>query len=107
MSEENDRHRYVYIGGDMICSVLTNDKVYKYISNTGNNLKPHSIAIGKEDIYLLTPHFEFSRREKIDDDNLLETSLDNVDPFNYHYPSKCGKHSFKKLRKYKIRLNYE
>ena len=25
ISEENDKHRYFYIGGDMICSFLTND----------------------------------------------------------------------------------
>ena len=25
ISEENDRHRYVYIGGNMVCSFLTND----------------------------------------------------------------------------------
>ena len=31
-SEENHKHRYVYIGGDMICSFLTNDNIYKYIS---------------------------------------------------------------------------
>ena len=36
VSEENNRYRYVYIGGDMVCSFLTNDKIYKYISNMGN-----------------------------------------------------------------------
>ena len=45
ISEENDKHRYLYIGGDMIRSFVTNDKIYKYISNVGNNLKPYSIAI--------------------------------------------------------------
>ena len=29
IGEENSMHRYVYIGGDMICSFLTNDKLYK------------------------------------------------------------------------------
>ena len=28
ISEENDKHRYLYIGGDMICSFLTNDNIY-------------------------------------------------------------------------------
>ena len=45
-SEENDKHRYVYIGGNMICSFLTDDKIYKYVSNMGNNLTPYSIAVG-------------------------------------------------------------
>ena len=35
ISEESDKHRYLYFGGDMICSSLTNDKIYKYISNMG------------------------------------------------------------------------
>ena len=49
-SEENDRHRYVYIGGNMVCSFITNDFIYKYISNMANNLTPCSIAIGMENI---------------------------------------------------------
>ena len=48
IGQENNKHRYVYIGGDMVCSFLTNDKIYKYISNMGNNLTPYSIAIGWE-----------------------------------------------------------
>ena len=50
VSEENNKHRYVYIGGDMVCSFLTNDKIYKHISNMGNKLTPYSIAIGWENI---------------------------------------------------------
>ena len=30
ISGENGRHSYVYIGGDMICSFLTNGNIYKY-----------------------------------------------------------------------------
>ena len=48
ISEENNKHRYLSIGGDMVCSFLTNDKIYKYTSNMGNNLTPYSIAIGEE-----------------------------------------------------------
>ena len=53
--EQNNKHRYVYIGGDMVCSFLTNDKIYKCISNMGNNLTPYKTAIGREKIYYLTP----------------------------------------------------
>ena len=35
INEENDKHRYVFIGGNMICSFLTNDNIYKYISKMG------------------------------------------------------------------------
>ena len=49
----------------------------------GNNLTPNSIAVGHENIYYLTPHFKFIKREKIDDNELLKTIEGNVDPFNY------------------------
>ena len=50
IAQENEKSKYVYIGGDMILSFLTDDKIYKYISNMGNNLTPYSIAIGNQNI---------------------------------------------------------
>ena len=105
-SEECNRHRYVYIGGNMVCSFLTNDNIYEYISNMGNNLIPYSIAIGDKNIYFLTPHFIFVRRDKIDYDDLLSTNENSHDPHHYHL-SNCGKDSFKKIRLFKIRSNYD
>ena len=52
ISEENDRHCHVYIGGNMICFFITNDRIDKYISNMGNILIPYSIAIGVVNIFL-------------------------------------------------------
>ena len=81
VSEENDRHRYVYIGGDKVCSFLTDDKIYKYISNMGNNLSPFSIAIGWENVYYLTPYFRFVKRKNIDIDDidkLFDIDYDNI-----------------------------
>ena len=63
ITEENDKHRYLYIGDYMVCTFLTNDKIYKNISNMGNNLIPYSIAMGEQNIYFLTPHFKFIKRE--------------------------------------------
>ena len=40
VSEENGKHKYVYNGGDMVCSFMTSDNIYEYISNMGNNLTP-------------------------------------------------------------------
>ena len=34
ISEENDKHKFVYIGGDMVCSFVTSDNIYEYILNT-------------------------------------------------------------------------
>ena len=97
VSEENNRHRYVYIGGDKVCSFLTNDRIYKYISNMGNNSSPCSVAIGYENIYYLTPFFKFSRKENIDENDIDE--LFNID---YHIISNS-----QKLRTYKIHSNYD
>ena len=104
--EEYGKHRYVYIGGDMMCSFFTNDIIYKYISNMGNNLTPYSIAVGHENIYFLTPHYKLIKRDKNNDKELLKTDKSSVDPFDYHV-SNCGKYSFEKLRKFKIHSNYD
>ena len=97
VGEENNKHRYVYIGGDRVCSFLTNDKIYKYISNMGNNLSPYSIAIGWENIYYLTPYFRFIRNENIDVDD-----IDKLFDIDYNVLSK-----YQKLRTYKIYSNYD
>ena len=31
VSEGNDKQRYVYIGGYMVCSFLTNDNIFVYV----------------------------------------------------------------------------
>ena len=98
ISEENNKHRYLYIGGNMICSFLTNDKFYKYISNMGIILTPYSIAIGWEDMYILTPYFKYVKKENINYE-------DSDDLFDYYF-SNCGKGTFKKLRLYKTHSNY-
>ena len=74
----------------MICSFLTIDRIYKYISNKGNNLTPCCIAIGWENIYFLTPYFKFTKKENID-----ENDTDML--FGYQKVSNC-----RKLRVYKI-----
>ena len=102
-AKENDKHRYVYIGGDMICTFLTNDKNYKYISNMGNNLSPCSIAVGCENIYFLTPHFKFIKSEKINDVDQLTEGNYSGNLFDYH----SDKRSFEKLQIYKIHSNFD
>ena len=72
VSEKIDENKFLYVGGDMVRSFLTNDKIYEYISNMGNNLIPYSIAIGEENIYFLTPHFEYFKRENIKKIELME-----------------------------------
>ena len=74
ISEENDKHSWVYIGGDKVCSFRTNDDIYKYISNMGNNLIPYIIATGDEYIFFSSPHFKYIERKIIKNDELLNTN---------------------------------
>ena len=98
LSEENIKHRYVYIGGDMVCSFLTNDRIYKYISNIRNNLSPYTIGSGEENYYLLAPNFKFIKKDKIDYDTILDA---------IYVPDSVLTESFEKLDLYKIHYNYD
>ena len=93
--EENNKHRYIHTRGDQVCSFLTDDKIYKYTSNMGSNLSPYSIAVGEKNIYYLKPHFKFSKKQNIDEDDI--DKLFYYDNFS----------NFKKLRSYKIHSNYD
>ena len=88
--KENNKHRYVYIGGDMICSFLTNDRIYKYISNMGNDLTPYSIATGWENIYYLTPYFKITKKANIDENDIDEL-------FDYHNILNCKNYEYIKF----------
>ena len=68
---ENGRNNYVYIGGDMVCSFMTSDNIYEYISNMGNNLTPYSLATSEGNYYLITLNFKFIKKDKIDYDTIL------------------------------------
>ena len=89
--------KYVYIGGDMICSFMTSDNIYEYISNMGNNLSPYSVATGEENYYLLTPNFEFIKKDKIDYDTILN---------GIYVPDSDLKGSFKKIELCKFHSSY-
>ena len=92
---ENGKNKYVYIGGDMVCSFLTSDNIYECISNMGRNLSPYSFAIGKENYYLLAPNFSFIKKDKIDYNTIL----------NGIYVPESGL-PFEKLELCKIHSNY-
>ena len=73
---ENGKNKYVYIGGDMVCSFLTSDNIYYCISNMGNNFSPYSIAIGWENLFYLAPFFKFIKKEKNIDINDMDKLFD-------------------------------
>ena len=80
MKEECNRHRYVHIGGNMVCSFLTIDNLFESISNMGNNLISYSIALGSEHIHFLNPKFKFIRKDKIEYNGFLSRKENSVDP---------------------------
>ena len=86
----------IYIGGDMVCSFMTNDNIYEYISNMGNNLCPYSLATGEENHYLLAPNFKFIKKDKIDYDVILD---------GIYVPD--SKKSSEELKLCKIHSNYD
>ena len=93
---ENGKNKYVYIGGNMVCSFLTSDNIYEYISNMGRNLSPYSFAIGKENYYLLAPNFSFIKKDKIN----YKTILNGIYVPESNLP-------FEKLELCKIHSNYD
>ena len=98
VSEEIGKNKYVYIGGDRVCSFMTNDNIYEYISNMGNNLSPYSVATSEEYYYLLAPNFNFIKKDKIDYDAILDGIYD---------PDSDIKESFEELELCKIHSNYD
>ena len=65
IGEENNKHSYVYIGGDMICTFLTNDRIYKYISYMGNHLCPYSVATVEENYYFSLQISNLLKRKRL------------------------------------------
>ena len=94
---ENGKHNYVYFGGDMVCSFMTSDNIYEYISNIENNLCPYSVATGEENYYLLAPNFSFIKKDKIDYDTILD---------GIYVPDSDLKESFEEIELCKIQSNY-
>ena len=98
ISEENEKHKYVYIGGDMVGSFMTSDNIDEYISNMGNNLCPYSVATGEENYSLLAPNFNFFKTDKIDYNTILDGK---------YVPDSDLKESFEELELCKIHSNYD
>ena len=94
---ENNKYKYIYIyiGGDQVCSFLSDDKICKYFSNMGNNLTPYSIAIGYKNIYYLTPYFKYTKNKNIDINNISKLFDD----------SKIS--DYEKIKTYKIYSNHD
>ena len=56
----------------MVCSFMTSDNIYEFISNMGKNLCSYSVATGEEIYYLLAPNFKFIKKDMIDYNTILD-----------------------------------
>ena len=54
----------------------------------GNNMIPTAIAVGENYTYFLSNHYNFTENERFEEETLLNSTNDNVDPYDYHVP-KC------------------
>ena len=82
----------------MLCSFLTNDRIYRYITNMGNTLSPYSIATGEENYYFLAPNFKFIKKDKIDYNTILG---------GIYVPDSDLKESFEELELCEIHSNFD
>ena len=92
---------YILVETWLICSFLTDDNLYKYVPNMGDNLIPNSMAIGEKTNCFWTPYFETISKKVIDGDKLSNTDEDTVDLFDY-LVSNFEKDTFRKIQLYKI-----
>ena len=82
VSEECGKQKCVYIGGSMVCSFLTDDKIYKYISNMEDIILPESKVIGEINVYFHNPHFKSLKKDMIDGNDIC---LDTFDDYVLKY----------------------
>ena len=95
---ENGEHKYVHIGEDMVCSFMTSDNIYEYISNMGNNLSPYSVATGEKNYHSLAPNFKFIKKDRIDYNTIVN---------GIYVPDSDLKESFEEIELCKIHSNYD
>ena len=102
---ECEDNEFVYTSGIEISKFKTDDKTIDYISFMGNNMIPYTFAIGEKNTYFISTHYKFIENNKIDEGTLLNTTNNNLDPFDYHL-EKYGQNSFKTLDKARIHSFY-
>ena len=71
---ESEDNEYVYISGFETFIFKTDDKIMDYISLMGNNISPHTIAIGEKYTHFISIHYKFIENDKIEDGNLLKAT---------------------------------
>ena len=85
---ECEDSKSVYISGHEIFEFRTNDKSLDSICLMGNNMIPHTFAVGEKYTYFLSTHYKLIGNDKIQEGTLLNPSNDSLDPYDYHLSKK-------------------
>ena len=93
---EFENRKQLNISGSEFFKFETDDKIIDYISVMSNNMIPYTNIIGKTYTYYIALHYKFIENGKTKERFLLNTSIDNLDPYGYH-KEKCPIDSFKKV----------
>ena len=83
----------MYISGLEIFQFKTDDKIIDCVSLMGNIMIPYIFAIGEKITYFISTHYKFIENDKIVEGTFLNTTNDNLDPFDYHLEN-FGESSF-------------
>ena len=85
---ECENNEYIYISGLEINKFKIDDKIIDYISLMGNNMIPYAIMVGERYTYFLYHPYKFIENNKIEENTLLNTTNNSLDPYDYHL-EKC------------------
>ena len=93
---ECEDSKYVYISGLEIFEFRFDGETLEYIFLMGKKMIPCTLAVGAKYTYFMSTHYKLIENDKIQECMLLNSSIDSLDPFDYHV-SKNGLDCFKKL----------
>ena len=77
-------NEYFFNSGYEIVRFTTEDKNIDFVSNIGNNMVVHAIAVRRKHRCFLSDHYEFIKNEKTEERILLSSSNESVEPYDYH-----------------------
>ena len=77
--------KYVYISGLEIFELRIFDKILDYISLNGNKMTPYVFAVGSMYTLFISTHYSFIENDTIQNGMLLISSINGLDPHDYHF----------------------
>ena len=84
---------YIIIGNRGVYSFQTEDKIFKFTSNVGNNQVPYAVAYGERNIYYLSDRYQFIPYDSIHDDDIRKKIPEmnvSYEPYRFLYDTNDG-----------------